>query len=67
MDDTFHAWRCLDEFAVAAYWAGQYRESLAACEQLLAGGQLPGTEVARVTANRAFALQALSGCAPGAG
>jgi len=64
VDDTFHAWRCLDEFAVAAYWVGQYRESLAACAQLLAEGQLPEAEVARVTANRAFALQALSGCAP---
>jgi glycosyltransferase involved in cell wall biosynthesis len=53
-------WRCLDEFAVSAYWAGRHRESLAACDRLLTEGQLPGPERDRVEQNRAFALQALA-------
>jgi len=32
----------LDEFAVAAYWAGYYRDCLEACEALLAAGKIPG-------------------------
>lgn len=59
VETSYYTWRCLDEFAVAAYWAGRHPESLAACDRLLAEGHLPPSETARVQANRAFALQAL--------
>jgi glycosyltransferase involved in cell wall biosynthesis len=59
LEDSYHAWRCLDEFAVAAYWSGRYRESLEACDLLLKDGHLPPGEVQRVEANREFARKAL--------
>ena len=41
IDESVYAWRAKDEFAVAAYWLGRYRESQAASEELLASGSLP--------------------------
>jgi hypothetical protein len=50
----------LDEFAVAAYWAGRYRECLDACEELLAAGKIPESERPRVEANAAAAREKLA-------
>jgi glycosyltransferase involved in cell wall biosynthesis len=41
----------LDEFAVAAYWAGDYRACLDACEALLAAGRIPSDQRGRIEAN----------------
>jgi glycosyltransferase involved in cell wall biosynthesis len=60
LEDSYHAWRCLDEFAVATYWSGRYRESMEACRRLLEGGLLPGSETQRVQDNLAFAQKALA-------
>lgn len=49
----------LDEFAVSAYWAGHYRESLDACLRLLARSTLPDGYRDRTTANARFALDKL--------
>jgi len=49
----------LDEFAVLAYWAGQYEESLDACQRLLINPRLPPSERPRIEANRDFALAKL--------
>ena len=49
----------LDEFAINAYWAGAYRESLDALLKLLASGKLPPSMVARVAANARFAADKL--------
>ena len=49
----------LDEFAVNAYWAGEYRECLDACERILREGKCPEGQRARVEANAAFARQKL--------
>ncbi|WP_404958828.1 glycosyltransferase [Streptomyces sp. 147326] len=60
-DDTlfvefdWHEWRALDELAVAAYWVGEYQESLECCELLLAGDALPDDQRDRVRANLDFA------------
>ena len=59
VEPEWYAWRCLDELAIAAYWAGEYEESREACERLLACGELPEAHRTRVEANLAFALQAL--------
>jgi glycosyltransferase involved in cell wall biosynthesis len=49
----------LDEFAVNAYWAGEYRECLDACERILREGKCPEGQRARIVANAAFARQKL--------
>ena len=54
VEEDCHAWRCLDEFAVAASWAGRHRDALQACDRLLTEGFLPFGEVKRVKANRDF-------------
>ncbi len=51
----------LDEFSIAAYWAGHYQDSLDACERLLREGLIPDRERSRVQANMDFALKRLAG------
>ena len=55
----WYAWRCLDEYAIAAYWVGEYASSRAACERLLDNGKLPAGERERVVGNLAFAREKL--------
>ena len=55
----WYAWRCLDEYAIAAYWVGEHQACRAACEQLLTGGKLPAEQRARVVANLNFARERL--------
>jgi glycosyltransferase involved in cell wall biosynthesis len=59
LEDGFHTWICLDEFAVAAFSAGRPMDALRACDRLLGEGRLPASEVPRVAANRALILKAL--------
>jgi glycosyltransferase involved in cell wall biosynthesis len=59
VEPEWYAWRCLDEFSIAAYWVGRYEESREACERLLGSGALPQAHRARVESNLAFALKAL--------
>lgn len=61
VESAWHEWRCLDEFAIAAYWSGHYRESLEACERVLAEGRLPAAQRERVQANWGFARDKLGG------
>ena len=55
VEPEWYLWRCLDEYAVAAYWVGEYQKSLNACEKLLAEKHLPEEHRARVSANANFA------------
>ncbi|MBK3395987.1 MULTISPECIES: FkbM family methyltransferase [Methylobacterium] len=48
-----------DEYAVNAYWAGHYRQCLAACLDLLACPTAPEGERKRYAANARFALEKL--------
>jgi hypothetical protein len=50
----------LDELAVNAYWAEQYRDCLAVCERLLGEGKLPPEMRERVKMNAQFALDKLA-------
>jgi glycosyltransferase involved in cell wall biosynthesis len=59
IDDAVYSWRGLDELGIAAYWAGLYREGLAATERLLASSALPASERARVRQNRDFCRKGL--------
>ncbi|TPL07075.1 glycosyltransferase [Mesorhizobium sp. B2-4-14] len=49
----------LDEFAINAYWAGAYRESLDSCLKLLATDKLPADMAKRVVATARFAADKL--------
>ncbi|WP_405730900.1 glycosyltransferase [Streptomyces sp. NBC_01537] len=51
----WYDWRALDELAVAAYWVGEYEESMACGERLLQGGKLPADQRERVIRNLEFA------------
>jgi glycosyltransferase involved in cell wall biosynthesis len=55
VEQAWYDWRCLDEFAIAAYWIGEFERSRHACERLLGGGLLPAAHHARVLANLNFA------------
>jgi tetratricopeptide (TPR) repeat protein len=59
LDAATYEWRAIDEYAVASYWIGRHRDSADACEQLLKNSALPYEQLARVTENLNFALQAL--------
>ena len=54
IDESVYGWRALDEYAIAAYWAGDYAEGLAANQRLLASEMLPSSERERVTTNLAY-------------
>ncbi|MEU3721167.1 glycosyltransferase [Streptomyces sp. NPDC031705] len=56
---AWHDWRALDELALAAYWTGEYKESLDCCERLLGEGKLPEKQRERVSANLEFARRGL--------
>ncbi len=56
LDESVYAWRALDEYAISAYWLGQYREALTANERLLTDGRLPERARARIEKNRAFCV-----------
>jgi len=58
--EDVYAWRCQDEYAVAAYWTGWYHECRRVCRRLLDGGQVPAEERDRVRANLQHAQQALA-------
>lgn len=57
LDDPTYRWRAKDEYAIACYWTGRYRESVAVCQELLASGVLPEAQRARVTENLNFGMQ----------
>lgn len=60
MDDSVYQWRCLDEYAIACYWVGNFSESEKYCRQLLASATLPDTERCRVSNNLQFAIEAIA-------
>ena len=64
VEEDCYTWRCLDEFAVAASWAGRHRDALQACDRLLTEGLLPPGEVNRVRANRDREARAVPGALP---
>lgn len=60
LDDAAYAYRAEDELSIAAYWVGEYRESVAYCDRVLREASLPDTDRARTLKNRAFALAKLT-------
>lgn len=54
-----YEWGLLDEFSIAAYWTGHYRDCKAACERLLAECKYPPDQKQRIEANLKFANDAI--------
>jgi hypothetical protein len=52
-------WRAKDEWAVNAYWTNRFSECASLCEQLLASGHLPDSQINRVRENLGFAKEKL--------
>ena len=44
----------LDEFSIAAYWAGNYQESYDACQELLQNPFVPKKQLPRIEKNLSF-------------
>jgi FkbM family methyltransferase len=59
VDDSVYRWRALDELSIAAYWVGEYEESLHAAQQLLESDAVPADERPRIEKNLHFAQQKL--------
>ena len=57
--NAWYAWKAQDEFAIAAYYAGDHTGSREACLALLINPALPESESPRVQTNLAFAEKAL--------
>ena len=54
-----YEWALLDEFAIASYWTGHYRESRIASIQLLKENKFPADQKERIEANLKFATDAI--------
>jgi glycosyltransferase involved in cell wall biosynthesis len=59
VERAWHAWRLLDEFAIASYWLGDYRAALDANDKLLSHGRVPKDQRARIRENQKFAADKL--------
>lgn len=60
VDPSFAEWRNLDEYAVACYWMGKFKESLQANDALLKSGRLPESERGRIENNMKFSLRKIT-------
>jgi len=54
-----YEWALLDEFAIAAYWTGNYREARMAGAQILNDKKFPEDQRERIEANLKFSTEAL--------
>lgn len=54
-----YEWALLDEFAIASYWTGHYRESRIASIQLMKDGKFPPDQKERIEANMKFASESI--------
>jgi hypothetical protein len=58
LECSYYHWRCLDEFAVSAYWVGRHRDAILADDKLLMIA--PAHEHERIMKNRQFSFDALA-------
>jgi glycosyltransferase involved in cell wall biosynthesis len=59
IDKAIYRWKLLDELAIATWYNGKYKESLALCDKLLDENRIPKIEEMRVATNKRWALTAL--------
>ncbi len=56
-----YRWGLLFEYSITAYWVGEYRESIEACDRLLTMEDLPEHFREQTKRNRGFGQDALAG------
>jgi glycosyltransferase involved in cell wall biosynthesis len=61
VETWIYQWGLLDEFAIDAFWAERYRDSLEACLRLVTDAKFPPEHRERIMANGAYARQKLTG------
>jgi hypothetical protein len=66
LDESAYAWRSLDEYSVAVFWAGDPEASVEATRRLAESGRLPASEADRVAANLRLVEEHVSKAAGGA-
>jgi glycosyltransferase involved in cell wall biosynthesis len=66
LDRSWYEWQCLDEFAVASYWCGDFNSARDANLQLLMSSTLPEAQRARVRDNLAHCERKLAPPQPAA-
>jgi len=54
-----YEWAVMDEFCIAAYWSGHYKESKLVGDRLLGENKFPQDQRQRIEANHKFATEAL--------
>lgn len=54
LDDSVYDWRCLDEYAIAAFYVGEIEAAREANLRLLAEGKVPESELPRIRKNLEF-------------
>ncbi len=54
LDNAVYDWRCLDEYAIAAFYAGEIEEARKANQRLLSEGKVPESELPRIRKNLEF-------------
>ena len=59
VESWIYRWAALFEYSVAAYWVGDFQESLRACDSLLARSDLPVEYRGHTVSNRDLCLQQL--------
>ncbi|MGQ0622585.1 MAG: tetratricopeptide repeat-containing glycosyltransferase [Panacagrimonas sp.] len=64
LEPAWYEWRSLDEYAIAAYWVGEWEECRETCEHLLSTGLLPQEQRERVLGNLNHAKRKLGADSP---
>lgn len=59
LSQPIYDWSIFDEFCIAAYWSGHYREAKLVGDRLLAEKKFPEDQLQRIEANHKFAIEAL--------
>jgi hypothetical protein len=60
LDESAYTYRADDELSIAAYWVGEYAESLAFADRVLSAPELPASDRPRIQKNRQFAVDTLA-------
>ncbi|MDR3414798.1 MAG: glycosyltransferase [Nevskia sp.] len=63
LEPAWYDWICQDEYAIAAYWIGEYEPCRKVCERLLRSDKTPPEQKPRILGNLNFAREKL-GLAP---
>jgi hypothetical protein len=64
VEPWIYSYGVLDEFSIAAYWSGHYKESSDAAHKLLEGNTIPQSERPRIRNNARYPAEKLEELGP---